>query len=72
MSITRFFALVTALDSSLGISPVIGKKENEGIIELSSRFERLHELSHVPVDFLDHGGIDRHHVIIAIPLPALQ
>ena len=65
VGIARVLSLVAALDPGFGISPVIGKKENQSILEFIPLTEGVYQLTHVLIDLLDHGSVDRHHVIVA-------
>ena len=65
VGVARVLALVAPLDPGLGVTSVIGKKENQGILEFVPLTKGVYELAHVLIDFLDHGSVDRHHVIVA-------
>gem|GEM_PF-6835562 len=65
VGVARVLALVAPLDPGLGVTSVVGKKENQSILEFVPLTEGVYQLAHVLVDFLDHGSVDRHHVIVA-------
>ena len=65
VGIARVLAFIAALDPGLGVASVVGKKENQSILEFVPLTEGVYQLAHVLIDFLDHGSVDRHHVIVA-------
>ncbi len=65
VGVARVLALVAPLDPGFGIAPVICEKQDQGIVEFVPFAERIHELAHVFIDLLDHGGVDGHHVVVA-------
>ena len=64
VGVARVLALVAPLDPGLGVTSVVGKKENQSILEFVPLTEGVYQLTHILVDLFDHGGIDRHHVIV--------
>ena len=67
MRVARLLALIASLDARFGVSTVVGEKQDESVVQLFPFLEGGHQPAHVPVDLLDHGGVDGHHVVIAHP-----
>ena len=65
MRVARVLALVAPLDAGFSVSTIVGEKQDEGVVQLFPFLEGGHQLAHVSVDLLDHGGVDGHHVVVA-------
>lgn len=68
--IARMVTLILTWNTRFRIATVIRQELDQRVIKLLSLPQFHNELADILIDFVDHGGVDRHHVVVACLLIA--